>query len=235
MTWSATLITFLITLFAAAATTLIAFSPAAPPQINHSTTLPQTNHPPTVKIESPANNTVLTLNTPVTYQVQVTDQEDGDSRYDEINTKEVILELTRFKPGAKILPTGANPAIPSSSNPAPNSATFPSPTEPSALDIMATNYCFNCHQFNAKSLGPSFFEIARRYPLSHANSPPIPNSPPPPSTPWSAGSSNPRPVPTAPGSSAPPASSISPPTNPAPTFSPPLTPTTVRKINHRHA
>jgi cytochrome c len=34
---------------------------------------------------------------------------------------------------------------------------------------MATNNCFNCHRFNTKSLGPSFFEIAKRYPLSHAN------------------------------------------------------------------
>ena len=34
---------------------------------------------------------------------------------------------------------------------------------------MATDNCFNCHQFNAKSLGPSFFEIAKRYPATAAN------------------------------------------------------------------
>ena len=104
------------------------------------------NHPPTVKIESPANNAILSVNSGLTYQIQVTDQEDGDSRYDEINTKEVILELAY--PG--IRPT--------------------SPARPPALDIMATNNCFNCHEFNARSLGPSFSDIAKRYTLTAANS-----------------------------------------------------------------
>lgn len=107
----------------------------------------QTNHPPMVKIESPVNNAVLDRNIPVTYQVQVTDPEDGDSRYDEINTKEVFLEVAFLKPGAKIVKT---------------------PSLDPALLIMAGNNCFNCHQFNAKSLGPSFFEIARHYPATPA-------------------------------------------------------------------
>jgi cytochrome c len=34
---------------------------------------------------------------------------------------------------------------------------------------MATNNCFNCHQFNARSLGPSFFDVAIRYPFTAAN------------------------------------------------------------------
>jgi|SRR5580658_3605642 cytochrome c len=114
----------------------------------------QTNHAPTVKIESPANNATLALNTPITYQIQVTDPEDGDSRYDEINTKEVILEL-------------AYPAAKSANAPQPARPT--NPARPPALDIMATNNCFNCHQFNAQSLGPSFFEIAKRYPATAAN------------------------------------------------------------------
>jgi cytochrome c len=134
-----------VTLIPLSSSTLIALS-VTPPL--------QTNHPPTVKIESPANNAAFDINTPITWQVHVTDPEDGDSRYDEINTKEVILELAWIKPGAKISPAGA----------APNSA-----TQPSALDIMATNNCFNCHQFNARSLGPSFFEIAKRYPANAAN------------------------------------------------------------------
>jgi cytochrome c len=113
----------------------------------------QTNHPPTVKIESPANNAVLDMNTPITYQVHVADPEDGDSRYDEINTKEVLLEVAWVKPGARIPPPGAQPLA----------------AGETALDIMATNNCFNCHQFNAKSLGPSFFDIAKRYPATAAN------------------------------------------------------------------
>ncbi|HET6256706.1 MAG TPA: c-type cytochrome [Puia sp.] len=108
-----------------------------------SATPPQTNHAPTVRIESPANNSVLNINTPITYQVHVTDPEDGDSRYDEINPKEVIVELA----------TSHSPAAPADS----------------ALTIMATNNCFNCHQFNSQSLGPSFFDIAKRYPLTADN------------------------------------------------------------------
>jgi cytochrome c len=108
----------------------------------------QTNHPPSVKIESPTNNAILTINSGLTYQVQVTDPEDGDSRYDEINTKEVILELAgpANKPAGPIIAARAP-----------------------ALDIMAANNCLNCHQFNARSLGPSFFEIAKRYSATTAN------------------------------------------------------------------
>ena len=115
-----------------------------PRQTNH----PPINHPPTVKIESPANNAVLTINSGLTYQIHVTDSEDGDSRYDEINTKEVILELAY---------SAAKPANPTN------------PARTPALDIMATNNCFNCHQFNAQSLGPSFFEIAKHYSANAAN------------------------------------------------------------------
>jgi cytochrome c len=107
----------------------------------------QTNHPPTVKIEAPANNAALSADASLNYQIQVTDQEDGDSRYDEINTKEVLLEVAQLKSGPQI------PAVKGDT----------------ALRVMATNNCFNCHQFNAKSLGPSFFEIAKRYPANTAN------------------------------------------------------------------
>ncbi len=118
----------------------------------------QTNHPPSVKIESPANNATLTINSGLTYQVQVTDPEDGDSRYDEINIKEVILELAG--PATK-------PAGPTTSAVKPAGPTIP--VRAPALDIMAANNCFNCHQFNARSLGPSFFEIAKRYSATTAN------------------------------------------------------------------
>lgn len=110
----------------------------------------QTNHPPVVKIESPANNAMIPVDNPIAYQIHVSDQEDGDSRYDEINTKEVLLEL------ALQVPAGKSSASPSRARDA-------TPTLDSALTIMATNNCYNCHQFNAKSLGPSFFDIAKRY------------------------------------------------------------------------
>lgn len=112
----------------------------------------QTNHPPVVKIETPANHSVIAAGAQLSYQVQVTDQEDGDSRYDEINTKEVLLELTRLKPGSKI-----------------PSADGKSATADPGLDIMAGNNCFNCHLFKGKLLGPSFFDIATHYPATAPN------------------------------------------------------------------
>src|SRR5580658_6244596 len=93
----------------------------------------QANHSPIVKIEAPANNATLTISSGLSYQIQVTDQEDGDTRYDEINTKEVILEQ------AYLAAEPGNPTKPAS------------PARAPALDIMAANSCFNCHQFNAQS------------------------------------------------------------------------------------
>src|SRR6185312_8241412 len=87
----------------------------------------QVNHPPVVKIMSPAANTTVAPGAQLAYDIQVSDSEDGDTRYDEINTKEVLLELTRLTPGAPV--------------PAPNS------NSNIGLDIMAANNCFNCHLF----------------------------------------------------------------------------------------
>jgi cytochrome c len=109
----------------------------------------QTNHPPTVKIETPVGNVVVAAGAPVSWQIQVTDPEDGDSRYDEIDSREVIVEV------APAPPSGGSGAR--------------APVIDSALTIMAVNNCYHCHQFNSRSLGPSFFEIAKRYPATTAN------------------------------------------------------------------
>lgn len=109
----------------------------------------QVNHPPVVKILSPAAHTTITPGAQLAYDIQVSDPEDGDTRYDEINPKEVLLELTHLAPGAPV--------------PAPNSNLN------TGLDIMASNNCFNCHLFHQKLLGPSFAEIAARYPATKAN------------------------------------------------------------------
>src|SRR6185437_5270306 len=53
----------------------------------------QENHPPIVKIISPKNNSAFDFDTAVNYTISVSDKEDGDSKYDEINGKEVLLEV----------------------------------------------------------------------------------------------------------------------------------------------
>jgi cytochrome c len=110
---------------------------------------PQENNPPVVKIISPQNNSTFDINAPVTYKIAVSDKEDGDSKFDEINTKEVLLEvrrITKSKPAQKKNVEG----------------------DPGLAVIMTSN-CINCHNFNSKSIGPSFYEINRRYPITKAN------------------------------------------------------------------
>lgn len=94
------------------------------------------NHAPVVKLISPADHATVTSGS--RYQVSVSDTEDGDSQYDEINPKEVILELSPGKP------------------------TDPEPLKAPGLAVMARSNCFNCHNFNGKLIGPSLFDIAKR-------------------------------------------------------------------------
>jgi cytochrome c len=111
------------------------------------------NHKPSVKIMKPLNLAAFPAGTAVSYQVSVADPEDGDSKYDEINAKEVILEV-RFineKSGKK------------------NNTGKPGPMDTRGLSIIAISNCFNCHNFTGKAIGPSFFEISKRYPETQAN------------------------------------------------------------------
>lgn len=125
----------------------------------------QANHPPVVKIISPAPNTVAT--SPIRYEITVTDKEDGDSRYDEINPKEVILETRAGStpPAGSTPDHGSTPKTGSAPNagstPQPNSSQN-DPLESPGLAAMARSNCFNCHQFTGKGIGPSLFEIAKR-------------------------------------------------------------------------
>jgi len=110
----------------------------------------QENHPPVVKIISPKNNSTFDFDTPVNYTISVSDKEDGDSKYDEINGKEVLLEVKHV---AK-LPALLNKDV---------------QADPSGIAIMRISNCFNCHNFNSKSIGPSFYEINKKYPATNAN------------------------------------------------------------------
>lgn len=110
---------------------------------------PQENNPPVVKIISPQNNSSFDSNAPVTYKITVSDKEDGDSKFDEINAKEVLLEVRRI---TKLKPA-SNKGVQS---------------DPGLTVIMTSN-CINCHNFNSKSIGPSFYEINKKYPATKAN------------------------------------------------------------------
>ena len=110
---------------------------------------PQENNPPVLKIISPQNNSTLDINSPVTYKITVSDKEDGDSKFDEINAKEVLLGVRRVIKSKHVSNKGIQ-------------------NEPGLAAIMTSN-CINCHNFNSKSIGPSFYEINKKYPATKVN------------------------------------------------------------------
>ncbi|HJP62184.1 MAG TPA: c-type cytochrome [Mucilaginibacter sp.] len=111
------------------------------------------NQAPVVKITTPANNAEFSSGAPVSYQVNVADKEDGDTKYDEINVKEIVLELKYVKDKTKLAAL----------------MNKPEGDDPEGLAVMRSSNCFNCHDFNGKSIGPSLLEINKRYPPTKAN------------------------------------------------------------------
>jgi len=111
------------------------------------------NLAPVVKIINPKNGSSLSLNAAVSYEISVSDKEDGDSKYDEINAKEVLLEVKYLKDKSKAAALLNKPAGP----------------DAPGLFVIRTSNCFSCHNFNSKAMGPSFFEVAGKYKPTRAN------------------------------------------------------------------
>lgn len=113
----------------------------------------QENQPPVVKIIAPKNNSSFDFDTQLNYEITVADKEDGDSKYDEINTKEVLLEV-RYEANKAKVPALLSKGVQS---------------DAAGLAVIRASNCFNCHNFNSKAIGPSFYEISTRYPAIAAN------------------------------------------------------------------
>jgi cytochrome c len=112
-----------------------------------------TNHPPTVKIVSPRDGSLYREDAQVRYEIDVSDQEDGESKFQEINSTEVLLIVRHFSS-----PEAADAAM--------------SPTvvdDPPGLGTLRTSDCLNCHAFDARLIGPSIADIRKRYPYSQAS------------------------------------------------------------------
>lgn len=103
------------------------------------------NNRPVVTIIEPENNSLHSLKSLIPYAVTVSDVEDGESKYDEIPSNQVFLEvkyasgIPPFDPVQKMV------------------------DEPVGLTLMKSSDCFTCHQFKTPLIGPSFKEIANRY------------------------------------------------------------------------
>lgn len=113
----------------------------------------QQNTPPVVKIINPKNNDTFSPGNQVSYKISVTDKEDGDTRYDEINVKEVLLEVKYVANRAMLQTILKNDRQ----------------NDPPGFMLLRTSNCFNCHNFNSKAMGPSFQDIAVKYPVTTAN------------------------------------------------------------------
>jgi cytochrome c len=110
----------------------------------------QENHAPVVKISSPSTNTSYNAGVQIHYEINILDKEDGESKYDEIDARQVLLEVKYFSDASKISLTTNN-------NDAPG------------LAAIKTSTCFNCHACDNKVTGPSFNEINKKYNPTAAN------------------------------------------------------------------
>jgi cytochrome c len=115
--------------------------------------LNQQNNAPVVKIISPENSSMVSAGTQLHYSITVSDKEDGESKFDEINAKEVLLEVKYISDSSHL------------------SEALKKVTEkdPPGLAAIRTSNCFNCHGFDAKVIGPGFTEIRKRYQPSADN------------------------------------------------------------------
>ncbi len=109
---------------------------------------PSKNDPPKVEIVSPESSRSFSWNSLVQYSIKVADKEDGLSEYDEINGKEVLLEVRYFTntAGAKKYVAQKNIV-----------------KEHAGLTLIRQSDCFTCHSSKDKLIGPSFYSIAKRY------------------------------------------------------------------------
>ncbi|MEY4929330.1 MAG: hypothetical protein RI909_54 [Bacteroidota bacterium] len=111
----------------------------------------QENHVPVVRLISPMNKSAFRWNTDVPYAIEVSDQEDGHSDYDEINGNEVLLHVM-YVPDTLKSTHYRNSNV--------------TEQEPRAITLMKTSTCFSCHTSRSKLIGPSFDRIAAKYAYS---------------------------------------------------------------------
>ena len=106
-----------------------------------------TNSPPVVKLTQPASNSTYDPDVMVKYAISVSDKEDGASRFDEIPSDKIFLEIRFF-------------AAPPATREGEKSGFA---TDDSGLARIKKSDCFTCHQFRTQLIGPSFMAIAKRY------------------------------------------------------------------------
>ena len=116
--------------------------------------LQQENSVPLVQITIPDGKSTFRWNTMISYSINVTDKEDGMSKYNEIAANEVLLKVAFFADSLNTKNYLANTTI--------------SLKENFAISLLMKSNCFTCHAFKNKLIGPSFEQVALKYPLNSA-------------------------------------------------------------------
>lgn len=107
------------------------------------------NTPPKVKIRLSQTNPILFNDQNIVYEIEVNDEEDGTTLFNEIPEDEVFLEIVYITDTLDLAEISST------------SIEYP------GLKSIKEMKCFNCHSGNTKLIGPTFLEIRNRY----ANSP----------------------------------------------------------------
>ncbi len=111
------------------------------------------NHAPVVKILQPLQQATFTWNALVPFDIRVSDAEDGESKYQEIQSSEVLVKLKYAKNSAMAAAFLKQKIFP----------------DTAGVAGMLVSNCFNCHAVKTKLAGPSFQDISRRYPFTDKN------------------------------------------------------------------
>lgn len=111
------------------------------------------NHVPRIKFIEPSGKTFHTWNERVPYSVEISDQEDGESRFQEIPSAEVLVKLKYVANQAKASWYLKQKII----------------ADSAGVYSMLISNCFNCHAVKMKLAGPSYLDISDRYQNTRKN------------------------------------------------------------------
>ena len=99
------------------------------------------NEPPNVDIDVSSNKTFFFAGSPVRYAVRVSDREDGSLANGKIPASRVNVTTQYMKEG---MPSGGNALA-------------------NGKKLIEGSDCLSCHQFNKKSIGPAYIDVAKKY------------------------------------------------------------------------
>jgi cytochrome c len=116
-------------------------------------TIQTPNHQPRIKFIEPSVNTFHTWNELVPYSVEISDQEDGESRFQEIPSAEVLVKLKYVDNQAKAALYLKQKII----------------ADSAGVYSMLISNCFSCHAVKMKLAGPSYLDISNRYQNTRKN------------------------------------------------------------------